>query len=100
MCITGVRGTGIKTQARCLRKSLQYHNVLVTTIDVGSYHTQAPRCTVCCPQVSTTESTRFSVACPEAIDRDRLFSAVNQEVESLTSCVEFVQGSHQAVIIL
>ena len=99
MCITGVRGCGIKTQARCLRMSLENHNVVVAAIDVGSYHTQAPRCEVCRPQGSKTETTRFCVACPQAVGRDRLFSAVSQEVDSLTSCVEFAQGSGQAVLI-
>ena len=101
MCIAAVRGTGIKTQARCIRKSLQLHSVLTAAIDVGSYHDEAPRCPICRPQTGETPSSHYGCACPGAIDLDnRLHTAVIYEVTSLTSCIEFAEGSKLAVRIL
>ena len=93
MVIGGMRGTGNKTQARCIQQALIQHNVMSSSIDVGTFHCEgiALRCEVCQPPGDTPTSD-YCTACPAAIDLDRLYT--------VAETVEFVQGSQTAIVIL
>ena len=101
MILIGIRGSGINTQGRAIRRSLEMRGCVVQQINVGSYHTRAEMRAVCTRDGQTKGlSARSCAACPDALDLDRSYTSVNDEIEHITSSAAFVLGDKRGVLIL